>query len=61
MLQIKKISLRFRPFVNVEISERHRHDSEELVDAQEVPMQGREDDLGCVALLRDGAGNVSGR
>lgn len=41
-----------RPLVYVEARQRYADGAEELVDTQEIAMQGGEDDLRGVALLR---------
>lgn len=41
------------PFVHVEAGERYADGAEELVDTQEVAVQGSEDDFRGVSLLRD--------
>lgn len=43
----------FRPLVHVEAGEWYADGAKELVDTQEVAMQGGEDDFRSVSLLRD--------
>ena len=50
------VSLRLWPLVDVKVSEGNGDQAEELVDAEEVPMQHGQDDLRRVALLGYRAG-----